>query len=86
MLAFLLLIVAFVMGLTVDAVYGIRDELRQNEIRRTEEMKTLRMELRLLSNDSRDLQSVMISHGYAKPTDFSYPAGIDSPAQKGKQP
>lgn len=51
------------LGISVGLMVGLHDSTR--------DMKT---EVRLLQNDARDIENVLIRHGYASPADFANPS------------
>lgn len=53
------------LGVAIGLMVGLHDSAR--------EMKT---EVRLLQNDARDIEDVLIRHGYATPGDFANPSTV----------
>lgn len=69
MFSLLLVLNAAMVGVLIDRVGGLKETEK-------EKMDVASRELRMLDNTLRDMQSVLISRGYAKPTDFVKPADI----------
>lgn len=69
MFSLLLILNAVLVGVLIERVGGLKDVEK-------EKMQEYNTRMMLLGNDVRDMESVLISHGYAKPADFTKPSDV----------